>query len=176
MRERGVFGRALRRQPAKDGGDTAEMRDPFLTDELENLARADFAQTNMLPAHRIDAPREAPPVAVAHWQGPEIAHGSGAADLEHPAQGVQISAPVIVEDPLGPSGCSARVIDRNGREFVRGLPGNIFVPARGDELFVLRPFEWNVLAGVTCHLVHDVHEHFDGREPFDMLAQGFPAL
>ncbi|MCY1506165.1 hypothetical protein D9M68_404040 [compost metagenome] len=143
----------------------AEVGDPVLADQVEDLLRIDPAQADMYAGHGGYGPGVAPAVAVEHRQGPQVhrvlAHGP-----DHlVAQRVQVGAAVVVDHALGIAGGAGGVVQRDGVPLVlRPLPGELGI-ALGEQRLVVQAADQLALA--VFRIVHVDHqrrmvEHADG--------------
>src|SRR5918994_4699338 len=96
------------------GRSTAQMSDPFLADQAEDLWRIDAPQADMRATDRGDTPGEAPAVAVEHGQGPEVATLIVQPDFQSLSQGVEVGPSGMVLNPFRHPGGPGGVVDADG--------------------------------------------------------------
>ena len=125
------------------------MRHPVRTNRVEYALGLDPTHTNIGPGIRRHRPRKAPAIAVKHRQGPQVDRASRHPPVDDVRQGIQIRAAVMVDNALGISGRSRRVIERNRIPFVCGQLPFIGVVAVGDEGLIVRSTK-TLSTGTQC--------------------------
>ncbi|MNG93656.1 hypothetical protein D3C79_526310 [compost metagenome] len=134
----------------------AQVADPVLADQGQDLLRVDPAQEHMGAGQRGDGPRVAPAVAVEHRQGPQVHRAMAHAPDHLVAQGVQVSATVVVDHALGVAGGAGGVVERDRLPLVIGpFPGKVRV-AFGEERLIIQFADRTAFA--VLRVIHIHHQ------------------
>ena len=96
------------------------MRHSLADDRLVDRGGLHLARADAGPADRRQRPREAPPVAVEHRQGPQVDGMMREVPADDVRERVEVRAAVVVDDALRVPGGARGVVEGDGAPFVVG--------------------------------------------------------
>ena len=114
-----LLGFGMVRERDQDGRRAAEMRDALAFDQVEDFDGIDSREADVRRGRGGNGPWKAPAVAVEHRQRPEIDAVRSQVRVEDFGERILIRSAVCIHHTLRLAGRPARIIDRDGRIFVR---------------------------------------------------------